>query len=92
MNDLCRLQLEGKWSTQEIKKFSGWYSTVLNVCLSKSLTIFNALSNACYMFHRSTDSFLKAQYHQKRHKKKPLNWLELITEQVQVQVMKGIWY
>ena len=49
---------------------------------------FNALHNACYMFHRSIDSLLKAQYHQKRHKKKALNWLKLITKQVQVQVIK----
>ena len=59
---------------------------------SESLTIFNALPNACYMFHRSIDSLLKAQYHQKRHKKKALNWLKLITKQVQVQVMKDLWY
>ena len=38
------------------------------------------------MFHRSIDSLLKAQYHQKRHKKKALNWLKLITKQVQTQV------
>ena len=44
------------------------------------------------MFHRSIDSLLKAQYHQKRHKKKALNWLKLITKQVQAQVMKDLWY
>ena len=44
------------------------------------------------MFHRSIDSLLKAQYHQKRHKKKALNWLKLITKQVQVHVMKDVWY
>ena len=57
-----------------------------------SLTIFNALPNACYMFHTFTDSLLKAQYHQKRHKKKALDWLKLITKQIQVEVMKTIWY
>ena len=41
-----------------------------------------AASNACYMFHRSINSLLKAQYHQKIHKKKDLNWLKLITKQV----------
>ena len=41
---------------------------------------------SCYMFHRSIDSLLKAQYHQERHKKKALNWLKLITKQVQTQV------
>ena len=50
---------------------------------SESLTIFNALPNACYMFHRSTESLLKAKYHKKRHKKKALNWLNLTTKQVQ---------
>ena len=35
---------------------------------SESLTIFNALHNDCYMFHRSSDSLLKAQYHQKKTK------------------------
>ena len=53
---------------------------------SESLTIFNALPNACYMFHRSTDSLLKAQYHQKDIRKKVLNWLKLIAKQVQVKV------
>ena len=38
---------------------------------SKSLTIFNALPNGFYMFHRSTDSLLKAQYHQKDIRKRP---------------------
>ena len=42
------------------------------------------------MFHKSIDSLLKAQNHQKRHKKKTINWLKLITKQVQVQVMKGL--
>ena len=42
--------------------------------------------NACYMSHRSIDSLLKAQNHQKENKKKTLNWLKLITKQVQVQL------
>ena len=49
----------------------------------------------CSMFHRSIDSLLKPQKHQKKHKKKTLNWLKLIiTKQVQVQeqVMKDVWY
>ena len=29
-----------------------------------------AASNACYMFHRSIDSLLKAQYHQKKTEEK----------------------
>ena len=41
------------------------------------------------MFHRSIDSLLKAQYHQKRHQKKALNWLKLITKQVQAQVIES---
>ena len=44
------------------------------------------------MFHRSIDSLFKAQYHQKRHKKKALNWLKLRTKQVQAQLMKDYWY
>ena len=56
------------------------------------LAIFNARTSACYMFHRSIESLLKAQNHQKRYKKKTLDWLKLITKQVQVQVMKDLWY
>ena len=42
--------------------------------------------NAFYMSHRSIDSLLKARNHQKRNKKKTLNWLKLTTKQVQVQL------
>ena len=42
--------------------------------------------NAFYMSHRSNDSLLKARNHQKRNKKKTLNWLKLIAKQVQVQL------
>ena len=68
------------------------FPSIKRVMFSESLTIFNALYNACYMLHRSMDSLLKTQYYQKRHKKKALNWLKLITKQVQVQVMKDLWY
>ena len=56
------------------------------------LKVFIALPNACCMFHRSINSSLKAQNHKKRHKKKALNWLKLITKQAQVQVTKDLWY
>ena len=54
------------------------------------LKVFIALPNACCMFHRSINSLLKAQYHQKRHKKKALNWLKLITKEVQAQAKKDL--
>ena len=73
------------------KKIQGEFP-LSNVCFSESLTIFNALPNACYMFHRSIDSLLKAEYHRKGLKKKALNWLKLITKQVKAQVMKDLWY
>ena len=42
--------------------------------------------NAFCMSHRSIDSLLKARNHQKGNKKNTLNWLKLITKQVQVQL------